>query len=885
MFPDLNNQNQVAASVLVDPVEFRHMAVRFESDGSFVALSLGEDGVSATTLAINDLGHVLGKIQMADFSNRMVIWTSANVFRELEIPETNGTVLPQDVNNKGEVVGHIFNFNGVNKPIFWDSEGKVQTLPFPVAGAEANALNDSSQIVGKAYYEEGNSAAVRWDPLLQTSARNIDGFKDPFDLGPSDLQNGEAFFITNAGVAGGSYELNNEIHGFLHDDLSNFIDLGPGEPTNMNCRGDVSRFAEGMFGLQPVVNISGTQVSISSLTDPPLVYAGDVNDGLSLLGSDQEGVDYLLFANYASTIIPGSMSPSGPNIYSTFADANAIPSQVYSEEPSLFNQEIFVDSGSDPTVWALTENFSQVNVRPFSCGKKVTIEVPGLVLPDGVSLSLGSTVKIVLIGPGNVDGLVEFSGIDSDPGGLDFIASGTAVDPNQIIIGSNANFENAGIINIHGNGHIEINVNADQSKPVHSFSTFEIGPDTPCVNFMLDDPGISTSLAFEGIEMNAGSLEFSGFDNVLMGSSSVQGTSFTVENQFTFDGVELDFSGIFEVGKLAVRGVISSLPNSSSVLEIQDFGFDNSLDLTDIENVVRIADEASFVDGTSCRLVQSAPTDLSEVINFPCRDIVSIQPVSDLPEAEQLCFKDCNVEAVGELIRRKILDFVESEVEEFTAEDVHFVLFFERVFAQDVPSNRRSAQQLTANLRVMARSLENVDDPSRFRIFQFDCEGNLIGMAGSPVPYSDEAPTSAMFTGFIDSTLIISHTDVQFDTCNIFVVASGVITTPVHEYSGEEQGFLLETNYPNPFQSDTEIRFQLPKSSIVRLSIYNSLGQMVKPLIDATLPVGEHHAKWDGREATGKDAPAGVYYCQIEFRDPLYTNSQYIQGQKMVLIR
>jgi len=43
-------------------------------------------------------------------------------------------------------------------------------------------------------------------------------------------------------------------------------------------------------------------------------------------------------------------------------------------------------------------------------------------------------------------------------------------------------------------------------------------------------------------------------------------------------------------------------------------------------------------------------------------------------------------------------------------------------------------------------------------------------------------------------------------------------------------GYLLSQNFPNPFNSRTEIPFVLPKDSPVQLVIYNSSGQMVRML-------------------------------------------------------
>jgi len=102
----LNSLGQICGSVLVDNVNFINHALRYEPDGTFTMLTLGEDGESATASDMNDLGHVIGTIYTNHFTNRYVIWESADTFRELEQPEGFYATFLKDINNKGEAVGH-----------------------------------------------------------------------------------------------------------------------------------------------------------------------------------------------------------------------------------------------------------------------------------------------------------------------------------------------------------------------------------------------------------------------------------------------------------------------------------------------------------------------------------------------------------------------------------------------------------------------------------------------------------------------------------------------------------------------------------------------------------------------------------------------------------
>jgi spore coat protein A, manganese oxidase len=69
---------------------------------------------------------------------------------------------------------------------------------------------------------------------------------------------------------------------------------------------------------------------------------------------------------------------------------------------------------------------------------------------------------------------------------------------------------------------------------------------------------------------------------------------------------------------------------------------------------------------------------------------------------------------------------------------------------------------------------------------------------------------------------------------------------------------ILGQNFPNPATDETEIRFYLPESAHVRLTLYNSLGQTVKVLIDSNAPAGTNTARLNIESL--KD---GVYYYRL----------------------
>lgn len=75
--------------------------------------------------------------------------------------------------------------------------------------------------------------------------------------------------------------------------------------------------------------------------------------------------------------------------------------------------------------------------------------------------------------------------------------------------------------------------------------------------------------------------------------------------------------------------------------------------------------------------------------------------------------------------------------------------------------------------------------------------------------------------------------------------------------------FTLEANYPNPFNSSTNIRFNLPIASQVSFVIYNALGQTVRKLQHRPYEAGSHQIVWDGRDDFGKPIASGVYFLAM----------------------
>ncbi|HEX9933558.1 MAG TPA: choice-of-anchor D domain-containing protein, partial [bacterium] len=76
--------------------------------------------------------------------------------------------------------------------------------------------------------------------------------------------------------------------------------------------------------------------------------------------------------------------------------------------------------------------------------------------------------------------------------------------------------------------------------------------------------------------------------------------------------------------------------------------------------------------------------------------------------------------------------------------------------------------------------------------------------------------------------------------------------------------FHLYPNFPNPFNPRTTIRYSLPQTAEVKLTIYNMLGQEVKVLVNGPQKAGTHQAEWDGSDRNGIQVGSGLYLSRLE---------------------
>ena len=114
---------------------------------------------------------------------------------------------------------------------------------------------------------------------------------------------------------------------------------------------------------------------------------------------------------------------------------------------------------------------------------------------------------------------------------------------------------------------------------------------------------------------------------------------------------------------------------------------------------------------------------------------------------------------------------------------------------------------------------------------------------------------------------------------NLFNASDDFEVTEVVAASGNDyidiviaDEFALLSSYPNPFNPETKIDYEIYSDSHVELSIYNIAGQLVSNLVSSDLLAGSYNSVWNGKDFNGVDVASGVYLMQLKSDSQIITN-------------
>ncbi|MEQ9091710.1 MAG: T9SS type A sorting domain-containing protein [Balneola sp.] len=143
--------------------------------------------------------------------------------------------------------------------------------------------------------------------------------------------------------------------------------------------------------------------------------------------------------------------------------------------------------------------------------------------------------------------------------------------------------------------------------------------------------------------------------------------------------------------------------------------------------------------------------------------------------------------------------------------------------------------------------------------YSLDVENGLIELS------------SDTFTG--EGVLTFTAKDAEGDSVSVDVILVVSMSTSNEDDGQLPAQFSLSQNYPNPFNPSSTIKFGIPEAAVVKLEVYNLLGQRVKSLVNARKPAGYHTVTFNA-----SDLSSGMYIYRIQAGD-------FVQIKRMTLIK
>ena len=91
--------------------------------------------------------------------------------------------------------------------------------------------------------------------------------------------------------------------------------------------------------------------------------------------------------------------------------------------------------------------------------------------------------------------------------------------------------------------------------------------------------------------------------------------------------------------------------------------------------------------------------------------------------------------------------------------------------------------------------------------------------------------------------------------------------------------YALRNNYPNPFNPETTLKYDLPDAGDVKLEVYNMLGQVVRTLVNERQTAGRYAVQWDATNDRGQSMSSGIYFYRVQ------VGGEFTDVKKMLLLK
>jgi hypothetical protein len=146
-----------------------------------------------------------------------------------------------------------------------------------------------------------------------------------------------------------------------------------------------------------------------------------------------------------------------------------------------------------------------------------------------------------------------------------------------------------------------------------------------------------------------------------------------------------------------------------------------------------------------------------------------------------------------------------------------------------------------------------------------------------------QSPVSFLYVGDFDNDniieLCIEDYDSDWQSAKAVVFSTGVSISSIE--NGDKylpKNFYLYQNYPNPFNPSTIIEYEVNQPALIELNIFDTLGSLIRVLVNQEQDKGKHKVIWDGKDERGKQVSTGVYFYELKVDETL-------NAKKMLFIK
>jgi len=192
-------------------------------------------------------------------------------------------------------------------------------------------------------------------------------------------------------------------------------------------------------------------------------------------------------------------------------------------------------------------------------------------------------------------------------------------------------------------------------------------------------------------------------------------------------------------------------------------------------------------------------------------------------------------------------------------------------------------------IKFYARSLDASGIPARFRVgvstlptivvqgFSYVTGTNYLEAPGNWTEYVYDLSAYDNQNVYI-GIRCVSDSSTAFLVDDFSIHSDGGSIVANNDPSTPALSNVLNPNFPNPFNPETTISYQLADKGPVSIDIFNARGQLVRHLLNETKEAGQHSVVYDGRDNNGNPVASGLYFYKMK-------TGKFSSTRKMVLMK